>query len=244
MTIHRPNADLTLTLTLSNLPSACVCHWWHQPLSHSIQKSASCPEVFSPCVPHYPVDGRCQQDREPQKERSLFSIFQSLFSVFPPFSLPLKWQTWVSIVSLLNRAHTSVNSLFFNFSTLKTPREMFSWQTLIWSLLPIRFWIFTSDFRWSFYVQTTFFTLLFGKLSFLKTWFMTVCIVGEHSLMTNIWHTYYVNNISVSKSVQESESESEVAQSCLTLCDPVDCSPPGSSVHGILQARILEWVAI
>ena len=37
---------------------------------------------------------------------------------------------------------------------------------------------------------------------------------------------------------------SEVAQSCLTLCDPVDCSPLGSSVHGILQARILEWVAI
>ena len=33
-------------------------------------------------------------------------------------------------------------------------------------------------------------------------------------------------------------------QPCLTLCDPVDCSPPGSSVHGIIQARILEWVAI
>ena len=33
-------------------------------------------------------------------------------------------------------------------------------------------------------------------------------------------------------------------QSCLTLCDPMDCSPPGSSVHGILEARILEWVAI
>ena len=40
------------------------------------------------------------------------------------------------------------------------------------------------------------------------------------------------------------DSESEVAQSCLTLCDPVDCSPPGSSIHGILQARILEWIAI
>ena len=38
--------------------------------------------------------------------------------------------------------------------------------------------------------------------------------------------------------------ESEVAQLCPTLCDPVDCSPPGSSVHGILQARVLEWVAI
>ena len=35
-----------------------------------------------------------------------------------------------------------------------------------------------------------------------------------------------------------------VAQSCLTLCDPKDSSPPGSSVHGILQARILEWIAI
>ena len=40
------------------------------------------------------------------------------------------------------------------------------------------------------------------------------------------------------------KSESEVAQSCLTLCDPIDSSPPGSSVHGIFQARILEWGAI
>ena len=35
-----------------------------------------------------------------------------------------------------------------------------------------------------------------------------------------------------------------VTESYLTLCDPMDCSPPGSSVHGILQARILEWVAM
>ena len=35
-----------------------------------------------------------------------------------------------------------------------------------------------------------------------------------------------------------------VAQLCLTVCSPMDCSPPGSSVHGIFQARILEWVAI
>ena len=38
--------------------------------------------------------------------------------------------------------------------------------------------------------------------------------------------------------------ESEVAQSCLTLSDPMDCSPPGSSVHGIFQAGVLEWGAI
>ena len=40
------------------------------------------------------------------------------------------------------------------------------------------------------------------------------------------------------------KSESEVAQSCLTVHNPMDCSPPGSSVHGIFQARVLEWGAI
>ena len=44
--------------------------------------------------------------------------------------------------------------------------------------------------------------------------------------------------------MDESESESEVAQWYLTLCDPMDCSLPGSSVHGIFQARVLEWGAI
>ena len=39
------------------------------------------------------------------------------------------------------------------------------------------------------------------------------------------------------------KSESEIAQLCPTLSDPMDCSPPGSSVHGIFQARVLEWVA-
>ena len=40
------------------------------------------------------------------------------------------------------------------------------------------------------------------------------------------------------------KNESEVAQSCSTLRDPMDCSPPGSSIHGIFQARVLEWGAI
>ena len=40
------------------------------------------------------------------------------------------------------------------------------------------------------------------------------------------------------------QSESEVAQSCLTLSDPMDRSLPASSVHGIFQAKVLEWVAI
>ena len=73
---------------------------------------------------------------------------------------------------------------------------------------------------------------------------------------------YYLNNV-VEKIVIESkrknlqkkivnlllnrylgESESEVTQSCPTLCDPMDCSLSDSSVHGIFQARVLEWIAI
>ena len=44
--------------------------------------------------------------------------------------------------------------------------------------------------------------------------------------------------------MHESESESQVALLCLTLSDPMDCSLPGSSIHGIFQARVLEWGAI
>ena len=44
--------------------------------------------------------------------------------------------------------------------------------------------------------------------------------------------------------IRKKKVESEVTQLCLTLCDPTDCSLPGSSVHGIFQARVLEWVAI
>ena len=44
--------------------------------------------------------------------------------------------------------------------------------------------------------------------------------------------------------LERSESENEVAQSCPTLSDPMDCSLPGSSIHGIFQARVLEWGAI
>ena len=50
----------------------------------------------------------------------------------------------------------------------------------------------------------------------------------------SIYQKYYITTMCVCS----------VAQLCLTLCNPMDCSPPNSSVHGIFQARILEWVAI
>ena len=49
---------------------------------------------------------------------------------------------------------------------------------------------------------------------------------------------------SLSLLIRNIEKESEVAQLCLTLCDPTDGSLPGSSVHGIFQVRMLEWLAL
>ena len=60
---------------------------------------------------------------------------------------------------------------------------------------------------------------------------------------TSVWRVHRMA-CEWGKHLLETESESEVTQSCPTLCDPMDYSLPGSSVHGIFQARILGWVAI
>ena len=73
-------------------------------------------------------------------------------------------------------------------------------------------------------------------------------------ILISLWYfllTFYVLFHYILKTMQRlfittvntCESESEVAQSCPTFCDPMDCSLPGSSVHGIFQARVLEWGA-
>ena len=59
----------------------------------------------------------------------------------------------------------------------------------------------------------------------------TICVQGAQIMNSFLDH-------------KVKESESEVTQSCPTLCHAMDCSLPGSSIHGIFQARILEWVAI
>ena len=66
------------------------------------------------------------------------------------------------------------------------------------------------------------------------------------------WHWFSLGDkimgdfyfLSVSAYLNFSTAAAKSLQLCLTLCDPIDSSPPGSSVHGILQARTLEWVAI
>ena len=59
----------------------------------------------------------------------------------------------------------------------------------------------------------------------------------------DIWQNQY-NNVKLKNKIKKKKSENEVTQSCPTLSDLMGCSLPGSSVHGIFQARILEWGAI
>ena len=63
----------------------------------------------------------------------------------------------------------------------------------------------------------------------------------------NLYAEYIMRNAGLKEAqagIKIAAATAKSLQSCLTLCDPMDCSQPGSSVHGILQARILEWVAI
>ena len=67
-------------------------------------------------------------------------------------------------------------------------------------------------------------------------------ILKDDAVESAVLSTQYALNMQYAGSRQKSKSE--VAQSCPTLCNPIDGSPPGSLVPGILQARTLEWVAI
>ena len=82
-----------------------------------------------------------------------------------------------------------------------------------------------------------------SQVSCIAGGFFTILATGE--IHNTVYTVCIAPLFTWSFSLKSSEvKSSEVAQSCLTLCDPVDCSPPGSSIPGILQARILEWVAI
>ena len=85
----------------------------------------------------------------------------------------------------------------------------------------------------------------------IRTWNIRSTKEGKLEVVKQDMARVNINILGISKlkwtgtgEFNSSESESEVAQLCLTLCDPMDCSLPGSSVHGIFQATVLEWIAI
>ena len=100
-----------------------------------------------------------------------------------------------------------------------------------------------------------------NKVSTVSTVSPSICheVMGLDAMILVLWmltfkQTFSLSSFTFIKRLFSSSScsairkkekkESEVAQSCPTLCDPMDCTLPGSSIHGIFQARILEWIAI
>ena len=79
------------------------------------------------------------------------------------------------------------------------------------------------------------------NLPFAPTWLDMESImlieISQRQILYDFNHMWNLRN-------KRKGKKREVAQWCLTLCDPMDCSLPGSSIHGIFQARVLEWVAI
>ena len=95
-----------------------------------------------------------------------------------------------------------------------------------------------------FYVLTTLLLLLLSRFSRVR-----LCVTPQmaaHQAPTPLGFSRqeHWSRSPFPSPMHENESESEVAQLCLTLRDPMDCSLPGSSIHGIFQARVLEWGAI
>ena len=74
------------------------------------------------------------------------------------------------------------------------------------------------------------------------------CVLGAQEVMWNecLGSVWWLDDLRAGWAFTQWPAAAAVKslQSRLTLCDPMDCGPPGSSVHGILQARVLEWVAI
>jgi len=101
-------------------------------------------------------------------------------------------------------------------------------------------WLNNSDFHFTF---TTMLSTGLWKYEIQTSYKMTEAINNQDYE----WNKEYTNIKRILHrfdNIYEIDQLSEVAQSCLTLCNPVDCNLPGSSIHGILQARTLEWVAI
>ena len=109
--------------------------------------------------------------------------------------------------------------------------------------------------NWKRHVYPTFIETLF---TIARTWKQPRCPSADEWIR-KLWYIYTMEYYSAikkesiwisSNEVDETGAyytewkESEVAQSCPTLCNPMDCSPPGSSIHGIFHARVLEWGAI
>ena len=99
--------------------------------------------------------------------------------------------------------------------------------------------------RWKYSITFNFCTLMKSSILRLGFYHLSVCLTLRRMAVTHLKiHWKLCNEFKVRVCYHCHAAAAKSLQSCLTLCDPIDGSPPGSAVPGILQARTLEWVAI
>ena len=121
----------------------------------------------------------------------------------------------------------------------------------LWTKLPAlalglreRFSTLSSEPMLNFFIPSRFCTL--GQTQYYVIFICISLALGEADFICLCIIVFVFLDIFISYNIRELYicACAKSLQSCLTLCDPMDCSPPGSSVHGLLQARILEWIAM
>ena len=134
------------------------------------------------------------------------------------FQIPMQYCSWQH-PTLLPSPVTSTTGCYFHFGSISS----FFLQLFLHSS-PVAHWVPTD----------------LGRSSFIVIYFCLFILFREFSYCSASFHT--LQRVLTKRAPLERWSE--VAQSCPTLCDPMGCSLPGPSVHGIFQAIVLEWIAI
>ena len=182
----------------------------------------------------------------------LFLFFWGNFILFP-----VVWHQFTFLPTVYkstlfsNFSPTLVNSFFFSFWITSVLTGM-RWYLIMWFWFAFLWLVILSIFS----CTLGYFYIFFGKLSI---WIFSSCYNGINCSVSAEAATYFMklfpispvkkalpplNQSSYLSLFPPAAAAAKLRQSCPTLCDPIDGSPPGSPIPGILQARTLEWVAI
>ena len=212
--------------------SCLSSRWYHPTISSSVIPFSSCLQSF-PASSSFPMS----QFFTSGGQTIRVSAWASILPMNIKYWFPLGWIDWISLQS------KGLSRVFFKpqFKTINSLLLSFLYSTTLISIMTTGKTIALT--RWTFLVMSLLFHMLSRLVIALLSRSKCLLISWPQSPPAVILEPRKRNSVTVSIVSPSLCLEVMPAVLCQTLCDPLDCSPPGSSVHGILQARILEWVA-